>query len=50
MALGKWMTREEIRKDQGLPAAPLVGSFDVAEPTGGEATNPGPLRVVEGAA
>lgn len=45
MALGKWMTREEIRGREGLPPNPLAGSFDDAE-----APAPAPLQLMEGAA
>ena len=48
-AIGKWMTREEVRMAEGLPAQPLAGSFEAAEPPA-PVPGPGPLQLVEGAA
>lgn len=53
MALGQWMTREEIREIEGLPAVPLAGAFDeapAAAPLDSGASTPPQLELVEGAA
>jgi hypothetical protein len=49
MALGTWMTREEVRMAEGLPAAPLAGTFETAEPPPPAEAAP-QLQLVEGAA